>query len=147
MGRDDRAHALAQEADRCGDPRGGQRRPGRGGTGGEPPRHPKAQGTGKGTDMPYKATCPLCAKTYEARSQAEASAPDRTCGQCRGILTVPEDLKATIDGMTQYDLCRMWRFSKSGNILLQGETGKYFETRLKEKGGFTPEISKSIGLG
>lgn len=97
--------------------------------------------------MPNPTTCPLCAKAYEARSETEARDPDRTCGQCRGLLAVPEDLKARIDGMSQYDLCRMWRFAKSGNILLQGETGKYFESRLKAKGGFTPEISKAIGLG
>ena len=50
-----------------------------------------------------------------------------------------------IDEMSQYDMCRLWRFAKSGHPLLQGDTGDYFSQVLKEKGGFTPEISKSLG--
>ena len=53
--------------------------------------------------------------------------------------------KKTIDEMSQYDLCRLWRFAKSGHPLLQDDAGKYFSEKLKEKGGFTPEISKSLG--
>ena len=53
--------------------------------------------------------------------------------------------KEQIDAMTQYELCRMWRFAKTGEPLLQGETGDYFAKRLKEMGNFTPEISKSLG--
>lgn len=54
--------------------------------------------------------------------------------------------KATIDSMSRYDLCKMWRFSAVGEPLLAGECGKYFYQALfKEKGGFTPEISKSLG--
>ncbi len=56
-----------------------------------------------------------------------------------------DEEKKTIDGMSQYDLCRKWRFAKTGDPLLQGETGDYFANRLKEKGGFTPEISKDLG--
>jgi hypothetical protein len=55
--------------------------------------------------------------------------------------------KETIDNMSQYQLCRMWRFAKTGEPLLQGETGAYFAEVLKTKGGFTPEISKSLGWG
>lgn len=57
---------------------------------------------------------------------------------------MPEQ-KQRIDSMSQYDLCRMWRFSKAGEPLLQGDTGDYFSECLKEKGGFTPEISKDLG--
>jgi len=39
----------------------------------------------------------------------------------------------------------MWRFAKSGEPLLQGNTGKYFAEVLEKKGGFTPEISKHLG--
>jgi hypothetical protein len=53
--------------------------------------------------------------------------------------------KKRIDSMSQYGLCQMWRFAKCGEPLLQGDTGKYFAERLKEKGGFTPEISKALG--
>ena len=53
--------------------------------------------------------------------------------------------KKTIDSMSQYDLCRKWRFADVGDPLLAGETGVYFSERLKELGGMTPEISKSLG--
>ena len=53
--------------------------------------------------------------------------------------------KQTIDNMSQYQLCRHWRFAKSGDPLLSGETGDYFSKVMNEKGGFTPEISKSLG--
>jgi len=56
-----------------------------------------------------------------------------------------EEEKKRIDAMSQYELCKMWRFAKCGASLLQGDTGKYFAERLKEKGGFTPEISKYLG--
>jgi len=55
------------------------------------------------------------------------------------------NMKARIDSMSQYELCEMWRFASVGEPLLQGEVGKYFEKRLKEKGGFTPDISKQLG--
>ena len=58
-------------------------------------------------------------------------------------MTIEE--KEIIDNMSQYDLCRMWRFSPTGNTLLQGDTGQYFSKVLKEKGGFTPQISKELG--
>jgi len=54
--------------------------------------------------------------------------------------------KAQIDGMTQLELCRTWRFAECPYHLLQGETGQYFAERLKEMGGFTPEISKQLGF-
>ncbi len=56
-----------------------------------------------------------------------------------------EKQKAQIDAMSQYELCSMWRFARSGEPLLQDDTGKYFAKVMKEKGGFTPEISKSLG--
>jgi len=60
-------------------------------------------------------------------------------------MMTPEQ-KKQIDGMSQYDLCKMWRFAKSGEPLLQGDTGDYFSEVLKEKGGFTPAISKSLSF-
>jgi len=53
-----------------------------------------------------------------------------------------------INAMDRYEMCRMWRFSAAGSC-------KYFDTttplwpiwekRFKELGGFSPEISKSLG--
>ena len=53
--------------------------------------------------------------------------------------------KKTIDEMSQYSMCSKWRFAKSGDPLLQGDTGDYFSKVMKEKGGFTSEISKDLG--
>ena len=53
--------------------------------------------------------------------------------------------KAIIDSMSQRALCAKWRFAKVGDPLLQGDVGDYFSKVLKEKGGFTPEISKELG--
>jgi len=53
--------------------------------------------------------------------------------------------KDQIDAMSQYDLCRLWRFAECPHPLLQGDTGEYFAQKLKDAGGFTPEISKSLG--
>ena len=58
-----------------------------------------------------------------------------------------ERLKKVIDTMSQYDLCRTWRFAAVGNPLLRGQVGDYFAARMKEKGGFTPQISKDLGWG
>ena len=64
------------------------------------------------------------------------------------IMLTPE-IKAEIDALSQYELCRIWRFAKTGHKYLvgidEGTVGHYFAARLKEKGGFTPEISKSLG--
>lgn len=54
-------------------------------------------------------------------------------------------LKKQIDGMSQMELCCKWRFAQTGDPLLSGEVGQYFADKLKEKGGFTPDISKAIG--
>ena len=58
-------------------------------------------------------------------------------------MTVGE--KREIDAMTQKEMCYRWRFGKAGDPLFIQETGIYFAEVLKEKGGFTPEISKEIG--
>lgn len=54
-----------------------------------------------------------------------------------------------IEEMDHYSMCSMWRFGESGrNIYLRNDlpTGEAFKKRLFEHfGGFTPEISKSLG--
>ena len=59
-------------------------------------------------------------------------------------MMTPEQ-KQKIDSMSQYQLCAMWRFAGVGEPLFQGDTGEYFSKVLKEKGGFTSEISKILG--
>lgn len=53
--------------------------------------------------------------------------------------------KKQIDNMSRYELCKLWRFAEVGHPLLQDDTGDYFSKPLKELGGFSPEISKSLG--
>jgi hypothetical protein len=53
--------------------------------------------------------------------------------------------KKKIDAMSQEDMARLWRFSEAGHpIFIAGsELFAYFTEKFK---GFTPEISKRIGL-
>lgn len=45
-------------------------------------------------------------------------------------------------------MARLWRFADSGHPLLSGETGDYFKKRFfDDLGGFSPEISRSLGWG
>ena len=61
-------------------------------------------------------------------------------------MSLSDETKKEIDSMSHYEMCRVWRFSKSGNPLFTGDSGKYFKDRLfNHFGGFTPEISKSLG--
>ena len=56
-----------------------------------------------------------------------------------------DEQKKRIDGMSQYELCKAYRFAGVGDLLFQGDTGDYFVKVMKEKGGMTPEISKRLG--
>lgn len=56
-----------------------------------------------------------------------------------------EKMMADIDAMTQEQMARLWRFASAGSPYFQGVVGKYFVKVFKEKGGFTPEISKRLG--
>jgi len=55
--------------------------------------------------------------------------------------------KETIDKMTQMEMARRYRFDAPGSkYFVSGtEINKYFLKVFKEKGGFTPAISKAIG--
>ena len=54
-------------------------------------------------------------------------------------------LKKEIDEMSQYNMAYIWRFGGRDD-LLGGDMGKYYrKVFFEEKGGFTPEISKSLG--
>lgn len=53
-----------------------------------------------------------------------------------------------IKAMSQYDMCALWRFAPSGHPYFDSSKPFYevFRKRLfEELGGFTPEISKSLG--
>lgn len=56
-----------------------------------------------------------------------------------------EGWKRKIDTMSQEDMARLWRFSEAGHpIFVSGsELFAYFTAKFN---GFTPEISKRIGL-
>ena len=54
-----------------------------------------------------------------------------------------------INALTHEEMCRLWRFSMPGTCKyfdLTSPLWPIFEKRFKELGGFTPEISKRIGL-
>ena len=57
-----------------------------------------------------------------------------------------EELKKEIDSMTQEELCYKWRFEPIGSPYFDGDIGTYFKEAMVRAGGFTPEISKKIGL-
>jgi len=52
--------------------------------------------------------------------------------------------KKRIDNMSQYEMARLWRFAPSNETLFSDDTGEYFKKVFKEKGWFTPEISKRL---
>ncbi len=59
-----------------------------------------------------------------------------------------DELKAEIDKLTHFEMCRMWRTGNANPIYFDSTTpiAKYFSDRLfGHFGGFTPEISKQIG--
>lgn len=58
-----------------------------------------------------------------------------------------EEIKAEIEGLSHYEMCRLWRFAPVGHKYFDS-TGPYwpvFEKRYFELGGMTPEISKQLG--
>jgi hypothetical protein len=58
-----------------------------------------------------------------------------------------EDEKKKIDMMTQEEMARLWRFTPPGHPYFHhDELGDYFKKSFREKGFFTPEISKKIEL-
>jgi hypothetical protein len=57
-----------------------------------------------------------------------------------------DKMRAEIDAMSQFDMARLWRNAPAGHAYFQPPLGQYFEAKFKEKGGFTPEISKAIGF-
>lgn len=59
-----------------------------------------------------------------------------------------ETIKQQIDAMTYEEMLRKWRFAPVGDPMLQGETGTYFATRMREIEPSREEkvrVSKKIG--
>ena len=56
-------------------------------------------------------------------------------------------IEKEINGLTQYEMCRLVRFALSGHKYFDRSKPYYelFRKRLKKLGGFTPEISRSLG--
>ena len=58
-----------------------------------------------------------------------------------------EQEKATIYGMGQEEMARLWRFAPAGHPYFDKTLPlwEHFEKRFKSLGGMTPAISKSLG--
>lgn len=64
-----------------------------------------------------------------------------------------DEVAKEIKSMNQYTLCYNWRFAKSGDIRFRNDLitsdgislGELYIKCLKDAGGFTSDISKSIG--
>ena len=58
-------------------------------------------------------------------------------------------LKASVDEMSHFEMCRLWRFGTVGSSPYFDNShpiSEYFQHRLfKHFGGFTPKISKQLG--
>lgn len=52
-----------------------------------------------------------------------------------------------INNMSHESMCRLWRFAPSGHPFFNSSLPFYnvFKARMDALGGFTPEISKSLG--
>jgi hypothetical protein len=57
-----------------------------------------------------------------------------------------EQEKKKIDAMSQVEMARLWRFAPPGHLYFRSGTplSDYFDQKFH---GFTPEISKEVGLG
>ena len=55
--------------------------------------------------------------------------------------------KKIIDGMTQIEMARLYRFAPAGHLYFRRDTmlSDYFQKRFNELGGIIPGISKAIG--
>ena len=74
----------------------------------------------------------------------------KTCVSCgRHVKPTQEEKQSLINKineMSHYEMCSAWRFSEPGNpIFCEPEIYKIFKEKFDKFGGFTPEISKSIG--
>ena len=54
-----------------------------------------------------------------------------------------------INGLSRYEMCRLTRFAPIGHKYFDTSKPYYefFKKRFQELGGFSPEISKSLGWG
>jgi len=57
------------------------------------------------------------------------------------------ETREKIDALSHEAMARLWRFAPLGHqYFVYGPVFDYFEKRFNELGGWTPEISKRIGL-
>lgn len=66
-------------------------------------------------------------------------------------MNLNEKVKSTIDGLSYAELLSHWRFAKTGDPWMTGETGDYWAQRMAELKNASPDeavrISKQIGWG
>jgi len=57
------------------------------------------------------------------------------------------EIEKEINNLAHYEMCRLVRFAPVGHKYFDKSKSyfKLFQKRLKELGGFTPEISKRLG--
>ena len=57
------------------------------------------------------------------------------------------EIEKEINGLSRYEMCRLTRFAPSGHKYFDSSKPywEFFQKRFKELGGFSPEISKSLG--
>lgn len=58
-----------------------------------------------------------------------------------------QEWRTKIDGMSQVEMARLWRFAPSGHPVFRTDLPlhEHFKARFREKGGMAPAVSKSIG--
>ncbi len=58
-----------------------------------------------------------------------------------------EEIEKEINGLSQYEMCRLTRFAPVGHKYFDKRKlyWEVFKKRFNELGGFTPEISKNLG--
>ena len=66
-------------------------------------------------------------------------------------MTLTDELKQLIDGMTYERLLYGWRHTKLGDPMMQGETGDYWRQRMRElresPGGEAEHVRASKAIG
>ena len=68
-------------------------------------------------------------------------------GKMRELTKEQKEVIKEIENMSHYAMCSLWRFAPSGHLYFDNTLiySEIFEKRFEKFGGFTSEISKSLG--